>query len=117
MTHSAERKANAEKQLRRRLPKGTTLNFVRIDYGKPTGQKRYYAVIIDEDGKLTNISGHVARFTGMKWSNENKGNHWANSSGVLARNPAAIVEALAQGLYDIWDAVGTDKCFPSNTNL
>ena len=104
----AERKERAIKYLKERLPVGSTVYTMRIDYGRSNVQKYYYATIIVHDGKPQNVSGMVARATDMKWSNTN-GNGWANSSAVYAQTASDVVEQLGFALYDDHNALIHDQ--------
>lgn len=99
--NDAERIENARKRLTTLCPIGTKLYVIRIDEGR-RGNKTYYAVLCNTDTEmgLQNISGHVARLLGRKWSN-NHGDGWANSSGVLHRTAGDLIDELACALHGI----------------
>ena len=103
----AERKDRARKLLTELLPEGTTVYTLRIDYGRRNCSMYYYAILVMTDHGLQNISGHVARLIGRKWSNTN-GNNWANSSGVLHRSQNDLVEQLINELFDAYTAAETN---------
>lgn len=107
---NAERIANARKRLERLCDLGTTIYTMRIDYGRRHPEKKYFAVMVMDGNTLTNISGHVARLLGRKWSNDN-GSSWANSSGVLHRNARDLVEQLANELHNAYTVKEIDKAF------
>jgi len=104
-----ERIENARKRLERLCDLGTTIYTIRIDDGRKA-QNHYYAVLVMDGNTLTNISGHVARLIGRKWSNNN-GNGWANSSGVLHRNATDLVEQLANELHNAYTAKEVGEAF------
>lgn len=94
---NAERKENARKRLTDLCPIGTQLYVIRTDEGRKSGAQFYYAILCDTDAEvgLQNISGHVARLLGRKWSNVT----WPNASAVLHRNHEDMIEELACALH------------------
>ena len=97
-----ELKDRARKRLEALCPIGTRLFVIRIDEGRRGTAQSYFAILCDTNAEigLQNISGHVARLIGRKWSNSN-GTGWANSSGVLHRNAYDLIDALACELHGI----------------
>ena len=96
-----ELKDRARKRLETLCPIGTHLFVIRIDEGRRKAHS-YFAVLCDTDDELglQNISGHVARLIGRKWSNS-IGSGWANSSGVMHRLASDLVDELACELHGI----------------
>ena len=94
-----ERKESARKHLTSLCPIGTKLYVIRTDEGRRNFTQFYYAVLCDTDTEmgLQNISGHVARLLGRKWSNV----IWPNASAVLHRNAEDMIEELACALHGI----------------
>ena len=93
----AQRKENARKRLTALCPIGTRLYVIRTDEGRKRSTQSYYAILCDTDAELglQNISGHVARLLGRKWSNVT----WPNASAVLHRSPYNLIEELACALH------------------
>ena len=107
----AERKEKARKRLTALCPIGTQLYVIRTDEGRRNNTQSYYAVLCDTDTELglQNISGHVARLLGRKWSNVT----WPNSSAVLHRTGYDLVDELAIALHGHIANHGADRSLTS----